>query len=166
MKFILELRQLSLLICSLIFWHVNILAQSESNKTTDSIFTTNLVPVSFDSLINTNQILIVINRFACQGCVEYLIKNKIGTNFLFVIEDKSRIEMIRVISTYNLKDCNIFYAPRTDYYQSFQMDARSPILIYSKGNLKTILDYDQLYTISNGFTLKKGEMKKRIKDMM
>lgn len=159
MKHILELRKWILISFSFC-WLNQVFASSTNERSV--VYSPQLEIISFDSLLTLNKTIVFITPKNCAACANYILKNNPEAIFIYTLQAKSRLEMMRISPELPPKKATILYAMDDFVFRSVNANEASPIIVRSSKREVTILDYQKISVLSNSFTLKSKKLKKRL----
>lgn len=100
----------------------------------------------------------------CSGCVNYFISHKKFFSFIFEIQNKSILEINRIIALYNLKNSDkILFLVSNKSAKNLLIKEPSPQIIFRKEEKNYHLNYSEVVALTNDFTLKPKKIKPIIK---
>lgn len=137
-------------------------SQKTVNEFNQKAYNDKLQSVDLDSLLKAVNTITVVSNTSCIGCVEYLLKQGICTNFVYLIDNLSIIEMNRAKFKTTDTKCH-FYFIISKFDTIIEINERSPILIYLENDSYTIFNYDELNKLTCSFTSNGRVVRKELK---
>lgn len=137
-------------------------SQKVVSEINQKVYSERLQTIDLDSLINKENSVVVISRASCVGCAEYLLKQGICKNFVYLIDDLSITEMNQVKLRTSDPNCHFYFAV-FNVENIIQPLEKSPILIYKAHDTLFAFSYDELNKLTNSFTIKRAKVKKELK---
>lgn len=129
-----------------------------------NLFTNKLQAINFSEIEFKDSPIIVITLMNCSGCVNYFISHKKSFSFIFEIQNKSILEINRIIALYNLKDSDkILFLVSNKSAKNLLIKEPSPQIIFRKEEKNYHLNYSEVVALTNDFTLKPKKIKPIIK---
>lgn len=118
---------------------------------------------SLDSLVEKVHTIAFISSTSCVGCVEYLLKEEICYNYVYLIENLSITEMNRVKLKTDNKNCHFYFiVSKFQNNQDLIID-KSPVLLEFKNEVLYLYNYDELSRLTKSFSLKGNKIKKLLR---
>lgn len=126
----------------------------------NSIFNTNLDKIQNNFLQSKNKPILIVSSINCIGCVNYFMLKKSKYFFIFIINNKSLLEVNKILALYKLKKEEIYFTTCSNInILKFNFCQKpTPCLLY-KNNF---YDYTSLSQISEEFTLKYKLLRKKL----
>lgn len=164
MNFIWGLKKyrLILLFVSLVLTTSTCFSQKIVTEINKKVYNEKLQSIDLDSLINQVNSVALISHASCVGCVEYLLKQGICRNFIYLIDDLSITEMNQLKLRTSDPNCHFYFAV-FNVENIIQPLEKSPILIYKAHDTLFVFSYDELNKLTNSFTIKRAKVKKELK---
>lgn len=124
----------------------------------DSMFTkiynSNVNLVENKRITKNNKPIILVSTSHCSACVKYFAKSQKHYQFIFIINNKSLLEVNRLLSFYNLKSNRVYFVVPDDIQQKKKIMLSGPTpLAFSKSSGDFhFVDYPVLNKITQEFT--------------
>lgn len=153
------LRNFKLFLSSLFLLTSILTVNSQIMLPVDSVFkgiydiNLNLLPNK--KLLSGKKPIILVSLTPCSACVKYFSKDRKHFQFVFVIKNKSLLEVKRLTDYYQLKNKNIYFVTPDDliFNKNSIITGPTPLgFIVSERKLEYI-DYSKLNIITGEFTL-------------
>jgi hypothetical protein len=135
-------------------------SQEQIMNVNQKVYNEKLQLFSLDSIIQKVNTIVVIANTSCIGCVEYLLKEKICYNYIYLIANLSITEMNRVKFKTDNKNCHFYFLVSKFQTNPMLISEKSPVLIYLRNSFLYFYNYDALNKLTNSFTLKGKKLNK------
>lgn len=151
----LKLLRISIFLLLLAHWRTY--AQTE-RVDFDSVFTkvydSNIKAVENAKIMKANKPLILVSTSHCSACVNYFAQSQKHYRFIFVINNKSLLEINRLLSFYNLHASQVYFVIPDDIKQKKKiiLNGPTPLAFSTSGNALYFIGYPTLNAITNEFT--------------
>lgn len=126
------------------------------------IFNSDLIEAKTKQLGKSTKPIIIISNLNCSGCVKYFTSNQKKYNIIFVINNESLLEVMRLKTLYKLSNKNLYFT--TSEFINFQKklicENPTPCSIYKCKNKTFFLSYNDLSNITNEFSINKKKLSK------
>lgn len=124
------------------------------DSTITTAFDSDLRPVKLTKK-NSNSFVVFVSSTNCSGCVKYFIKRKKKFTFLFLLNSESLLEINKIIKTYNLKNCSVYFTTSPFVYQKKKDLCQSPTPCFFQrcGDKTIFFNYSELDKITEEFTI-------------
>lgn len=130
------------------------------------IFNSDLIETKTKQLGESTKPIIIVSNLNCSGCVKYFTSNQKKYNIVFVINNESLLEVMRLKSLYKLSNKNLYFT--TSEYINFQKklicENPTPCSICKCKNKTFFLSYDDLSNITKEFSINKNILSKFFKE--
>lgn len=138
----------------------------------DSIFTrifdNNIRVVENARIIKANKPVILISPTHCSGCVKYFAQSQKNYQFIFVINNKSLLEINRLLSFYKLKPKHVYFVVAEDIKlkKKIILGGPTPLAFSKLGNALYFVDYTILNAITKEFSAPHKQFAKEFRDQV
>lgn len=118
------------------------------------VFDANISVVENSRVIKVNKPLILISTSPCSACVKYFTQSQKNYQFIFVINNKSLLEINRLLSFYKLKPKQVYFVVAEDVKlkKKIILSGPTPLAFSKSGNALYFVDYPNLNTITKEFS--------------
>lgn len=110
--------------------------------------------------------VILVSVTPCSACVKYFSAAQKHYRFVFIINNKSLLEINRILTFYRLKSKNVYFIAVDDllFNKSSIITGPTPIAFVKSENDLKYVDYSELNHITKEFTAPHNLVEKRLKE--
>lgn len=152
----------SLQISSIVLWALLLVQGSIKGQNEqvifDSIFSHvydgNLDAQKSSKVLKSNKPAILVSTSHCSACVKYFAQSQKNYQFIFVINNRSLLEVNRLLEFYKLKAKDVYFVVPDDITQKKKiiLSGPTPLAFTKDGSSLYFIDYPVLIKITNEFT--------------
>lgn len=146
-----------IILWALLLVHGSIHAQHE-RIVFDSIFSRlydgNMEAQKSAKVLKSKKPAILVSTSHCSACVKYFAQSQKNYQFIFVINNRSLLEVKRLLEFYKLKAKDVYFVVPDDIAQKKKiiLSGPTPLAFTKNGSNMYFIDYPVLNKITNEFT--------------
>lgn len=130
------------------------------------VYNEKLDSVVFTTITANKSLTIFTSQNYCKACVEYLVATNTANTFVFYVNSLSLFEILSIKShfkQFSSKPASFYYIIRTKLPKLLQAENKSPYAISTSNNISKLITYTELDKLTDGFTLSKKKLSKKMK---
>ena len=110
--------------------------------------------ISVSKLLSSDKPVILISTSHCSACVKYFANAQKKYQFVFVINNKSLLEINRLVNVYNLHINNVYFVlpENLKYQKNNTLSGPTPLAFIIRGKSLQFIDYSHLNSATKEFT--------------
>ena len=130
------------------------------------IFNSDLIETKTKQLGTSTKPIIIVSNLNCSGCVKYFTTNQKKYNIVFVINNESLLEVMRLKSLYKLSNKNLYFTTSEyiNYQKKIICENPTPCSVYKCKNKTFFLSYNDLSNLTKEFSINKNYLSKLFKE--